>query len=72
MSVLIGATIFFHMGKKSYERFDWLTFSYPKKFNTCLQANVNMEPDFVNLLRFMIFCRLKISKDHEEVHLWFH
>ena len=23
----------------------------PKKFNTCSQANVNMESDFVNLLR---------------------
>ena len=30
MSVLIGRTIFFTCEKKSYERFDWLTFSYPK------------------------------------------
>ena len=51
ISALIGRTIFSHMWKKSYQRFDWLTFSYPKKFNTCSQANVNMESDFVNLLR---------------------
>ena len=46
ISALIGRTIFFHLWKKSYQRFDWLTL-----FNTCSQANVNMESDFVNLLR---------------------
>ena len=45
----------------------------PKKFNACSQANVNMESDFVNLLRREIYdiCLQKISKDHEEIYLWF-
>ena len=65
--------IFSHV-KKVVSAF-WLADIFlPKKFNTCSQANVNMESDFVNLLRreFMIFCLQKILKDYEEIHLWFH
>ena len=54
---------------RSYERFDWLTFSYPK----------NSKP-FRRLVRFcqlteernLMFCQPKVLKDHEEIHLWFH
>ena len=45
---MIGRTIFFHMWKV-VSAF-WLADIFlPKKFNTCSQANVNMESDFVNL-----------------------
>ena len=62
-SVLIGCTIFFTCEKKAVWAFWLADILLPKKCNTCLQVNVNMESDFVRNFsthwgeRFMIFCQ---------------
>ena len=88
--ISLHTSYIFHMWNLSSERFHWLYDIFhvwkklwafwladiflPKKFNMCLQFNVNMESDLSTHWgeRFMTFCPRKIPKDHKEIHLWFH